>query len=190
MSTLVFFLEEPSAKEMLQGVVPRILPDGVSVRYVPFEGKQDMNRQLERKLRGWLTPNTRFIVLRDQDSGDCVRIKQELLQSCANAGHGNALVRIACHEIESFYLGDLEAVERALGLHGLAGKQRNRKYRAPDQLNNAAQELHYLTNGNYRKIAGSRAISPYLNVDGSNQSYSFKVLVAGIQKMANELITV
>lgn len=188
MSTLVFFLEEPSAKEMLQGVVPRIVPDGVSVRYIPFEGKQDMIRQIERKLRGWLAPHTRFIVLRDQDSGDCVRIKQELAQLCANAGHDNTLVRIACHEIESFYLGDLDAVERALELNGLSVKQRNRKYRAPDKLNNAAQELFQLTDGNYRKIAGSRAIGPYLKVDGSNRSYSFNVLISGIKKVTNELV--
>lgn len=188
MSTLVFFLEEPSAKEMLRGVVPRIVPDGVSVRYVPFEGKQDMNRQLERKLRGWLAPNTRFIILRDQDSGDCVRIKQELGRLCTNAGRGDALVRIACHEIESFYLGDLSAIERALGLHGLAIRQQSRRYREPDRLNNASQELIRLTGGTYQKIVGSRAIGHCLKVDGSNRSNSFKVLIAGIQKVANELI--
>lgn len=188
MSTLAFFLEEPSAKEMLQGVVPRIIPEGVSVRYVPFEGKQDMNRQLARKLRGWLTPDTRFIVLRDQDSGNCLQIKQELVHLCATAGHGDALVRIACHEIESFYLGDLEAVENALVLHGVASRQRSRKYRDPDQLNNAVQELVRVTSGVYQKIVGSRAIGPCLKVDGSNRSRSFNVLIAGIQKVANELI--
>ena len=188
MSTLVFLLEEPSAREMLLGLIPRIVPDGVLVRYIPFEGKQDMNRQIERKLRGWLMPNTRFIVLRDQDSGDCAQIKQALAQLCANAGHGDALIRIACHEIESFYLGDLEAVERALELHGVAARQRNRKYREPDRLNNASQELVRLTDGGYQKIVGSRAISPYLKLDGSNRSHSFNVLISGIQKVTNELI--
>lgn len=86
MSTLVFFLEEPSAREMLQGVVPRLVPETVSVRYIPFEGKQDMSRQLERKLRGWLAPDTCFIVLRDQDSGDCMQVKQELAQLCCTLG--------------------------------------------------------------------------------------------------------
>ena len=188
MSTLVFFLEEPSAKEMLQGVIPRIIPEGITVRYVPFEGKQDMNRQLERKLRGWLTPDTCFIVLRDQDSSDCLQIKQELGGICTRAGRPDALVRIACHEIESFYLGDLFAVEQGLALQGIAAKQESRKFRAPDRLNNAAQELFLVTGKRYSKIAGSRDIGPHLSVDGSNRSHSFNVLIAGIQKMTSELM--
>ena len=39
---LVFLLEEPSAREMLKGSLPRVLPDAVQVRYVVFEGKHDL----------------------------------------------------------------------------------------------------------------------------------------------------
>jgi hypothetical protein len=38
MSVLVFFLEEPSAKAMLKGLLPRILPTEWLVRYVVFAG--------------------------------------------------------------------------------------------------------------------------------------------------------
>lgn len=187
MSTLVFFLEEPSAREMLQGVVPRLVPETVSVRYIPFEGKQDMSRQLERKLRGWLAPDTCFIVLRDQDSGDCMQVKQELAQLCCHAGRPDTLVRIACHEIESFYLGDLHAVELALQLHGVAGRQGGRKYRDPDRLNNASQELARLTGGRYQKIGGSRAIGPHLGLGGGNCSHSFNVFISGIRTVVDQL---
>jgi len=34
MSELVFLLEELSAKVMLEGVMPKLLPAGVSVRYI------------------------------------------------------------------------------------------------------------------------------------------------------------
>lgn len=54
MSQLVIFLEERSAKAMLDGLLPRILPEGVSYRCVPFEGKQDLDKQIERRLRGWI----------------------------------------------------------------------------------------------------------------------------------------
>lgn len=56
-----------------------------------------------------------FIVMRDQDSGDCYQIKDRLLNLSREAGRPNALVRIACKELESFYLGDLNAVEQGLG---------------------------------------------------------------------------
>ena len=41
MKTLVFCLEEPSAREMLKGVLPRLLPEGIDVKYLVFEGKQE-----------------------------------------------------------------------------------------------------------------------------------------------------
>jgi hypothetical protein len=53
MRVLVFFLEEPSAQAMLNGLLPRILPAGWQVKYVVFEGKRDLEKQLPRKLRSW-----------------------------------------------------------------------------------------------------------------------------------------
>jgi hypothetical protein len=92
-------------------------------------------------------------------------------------------VRIACTELESFYLGDLNAVEHGLGIANLAKKQNDKKYRTPDALSNAAQELKRLTQNQYEKVSGSRAISAFLKVDGSNRSHSFNVLLAGINKL-------
>lgn len=40
MKELVFFLEEPSAQAMLQGLLPRMLAPDIHVRLIPFEGKQ------------------------------------------------------------------------------------------------------------------------------------------------------
>ena len=45
-----------------------------------------------------------------------------------------SLIRIACRELESFYLADLQAVEQALGLSGIASQQQTRRYREPDRL--------------------------------------------------------
>ena len=44
MKNLVCFLEEPSAKEMLEGVLPRLLPADVKFTYIVFEGKQDLKK--------------------------------------------------------------------------------------------------------------------------------------------------
>lgn len=187
MSTLVFLLEEPSAREMLKAIVPRLVPATVAVHYVAFEGKQDMHQQLGRKLRGWLQPDTRFIVVRDQDSGNCVAIKHDLQRICTQAGRPETLVRIACRELESFYLGDLAAVGQAFGLAQLARQQQSRRFRAPDQLGNASQELARLTGGRYQKLSGSRAIAPLLRLDAGNRSHSFNMLVTGIRRAADQI---
>lgn len=182
MTELVFFLEEPSAKAMLQGVIPRLLDEDINVRYVVFEGKQDLEKRLPRRLRAWQNPYARFLVMRDQDSGDCYEIKRKLSGICEDAGRPDALVRIACHELESFYLGDLNAVASTIGPENLAKKQNNAKYRNPDRLNNAAQELKHVAKS-YQKLSGSRAIGPALSLD-QNRSQSFNQLISGIKRLA------
>ena len=185
MRYLVCLLEEPSAQEMLKGILPRILPEDVDVQYVVFEGKQDLEKQAERRLRHWQKPDSVFLIMRDQDAGDCMDIKQNLLSKVMASGRQEVtIIRVACHELESFYLGDLNAVENGLAISGLARRQKRRKYRGPDSLSNAADELFKLTNKRYQKVAGSRAIGPHLKTDGSNQSHSFNVLLDGIRKLA------
>jgi LAS superfamily LD-carboxypeptidase LdcB len=181
---LVFLLEERSAEEMLKGVLPKLLPAHINTRYLVFEGKQDLEKQLQKRLQGWRLPNTVFLVMRDKDGGDGPSIKQQLMQKVIDSGKQQAtLVRIACTELESFYLGDLNAVEHGLGIANLAKKQNDKKYRTPDVLSNAAQELKRLTQNQYEKVSGSRAISAFLKVDGSNRSHSFNVLLTGINKL-------
>jgi hypothetical protein len=182
MTTLVCFLEEPSTEEMLKGLLPKILPDDVSPIFRVFEGKQDMEKRMPGILRAWRMPDCLFLVIRDQDSGDCAVVKERLTELCRAGGKEDALVRIACRELESFYLGDLAAVEQGLSFRGLSAHQNNRKFRIPDNLGNPAQELVRLTAGRYQKVDGSRSIGPHLALDG-NHSHSFNVLLAGIRKL-------
>lgn len=182
MTTLVFLLEESSARAMLEGILPHLLPPDVTSRFLVFEGKQDLDKRLERRVRGWRTPDTFFIVIRDKDSGDCRNIKKGLCDKLANADRPNSLVRIACHELESFYLGDLAAVEAGLNCQGVSKLQEKSKYRIPDAISNPAAELAKLA-ADYQKVAGSRAIAPHLKLDGSNRSHSFNVLVDGLRRI-------
>ncbi len=191
MKELVFLLEERSAKALLESLLPRLLEAEVGYRLIPFEGKQDLEKQLVRKIRGYQNPEARFIVLRDLDSQpDCMKLKQQLLELCDQSGKGeHCLVRIACTELETFYLADLQAVEQALGLKGLAKQQNGKKFRAPDQLGSPSRELKTLTANAYEKVAGSRAIGSYLQLD-NERSLSFRNLVAGIRRQQSQLLVV
>ncbi len=183
MMTFVFLLEEPSAKEMLKGILPKILPDHISPRFIVFEGKQDMEKRLKRRLHHWRAPSASFFIIRDQDSGDCRVIKQNLRDICKEAHKPEAIVRIACRELESFYIGDLEAVEKGLDIQGLARQQNKRKFREPDALFHPSRELKNLTDNLYQKVSGSRSIGKHLNLE-NNRSHSFNVLVSAIQRVA------
>ena len=142
-----------------------------------------MSSRSFRRVRHWPNPDARFIVMRDQDSKpDCKAIKAELLQKCDDAGKlKQSLVRIACKELESFYLADLAAVESALSLTGLAKHQNKAIYRNPDNCQNPSKELAKLTKGNYQKVSHSREIG--LKADIFNvRSSSFTNLISGIKK--------
>lgn len=190
MRELVFLLEEESAKAMLEGLLPRILHQDIRLRYIPFEGKQDLERQMVRRLRSYVNPHARFIVLRDQDSApDCRDVKARLVELCQSAGRAaTCLVRIACRELESFYLADLCAVEHALGIKKLAGQQGSAKFRNPDHLGSPSKELETLTGGRYQKVSGSWAIGQLLDPD-NERSHSFKNLIKSIRRMESELLT-
>jgi hypothetical protein len=183
MKELVFLLEEKSAKAMLDGLLPRILPTDLPHRCIPFEGKQDLEKQLVRKIRNYRNPEARFIVMRDQDAyADCIALKTRLKALALEAGHPNAMIRIVCRELESFYMADLAAVEQALGVHNLARLQQRAKFRAPDSLLSPSRELEKLTNGRYQKVGGSRAIGPFLDIE-NDRSPSFRALVTGLRRI-------
>ncbi|MDX8380094.1 MAG: DUF4276 family protein, partial [Gallionella sp.] len=133
------------------------------------------------KIKHYLNPQARFVVMRDQDATpDCGVIKEALLTRCGEAGRQEvSLVSIACRELESFYLADLAAVELGLCMTGLVKQQKNRKFKKPDYLHNPSKELMALTKQRYQKVSGSREIGCHLEIN-NDRSESFKNLVLGI----------
>jgi hypothetical protein len=185
MKTIAFFLEELSAKVMLEGFIKVNFPDAdqkFSLQYKVHEGKQDLENHLERRIKYWKTPETIFVVMRDQDSGDCTLIKRKLKEKCKAAGHPEAIVRIACHELESFYLGDPAAIEKGLEIHNIGKHSIRKLFREPDSLDRPSKELAYITGNKYQKVDGSRKIAPFLN-PLINTSKSFNVLYKTLNQL-------
>jgi hypothetical protein len=181
--TLVFFLEEPSAKALMEGLLPTLLGEDASaldVRYVVFEGKQDLEKNLVKKLRGWSSPGARFVVLRDQDSANCREVKNKLSSLVAESGR-EALVRVACHELESWILGNLPDVAEEYDSPHLLNAAKKSKFRNPDALGNPVQELRRLV-PDYQKIDGARRMGARLNPE-TNSSTSFRVFCQGILRL-------
>lgn len=183
MTEIVFLLEEESAAAMLEGLLPKILPSGFCPRFVPFEGKQDLDRQLVRKIKGYRSPDAKFVVLRDQDQSDCLALKNDLLRKCATTGRSDILIRIVCRELESWFLADLGAVEMGLGVDNLKPLQNKNPYRTPDEIHSPSIRLKKIT-PNYQKMSGSRAIGKNLNPT-NNRSHSFFAFVKGIKRLCS-----
>lgn len=179
---LIFLLEEQSMKYFLDGLLPRILPENIQFLTIPHEGKSDLKKSLAAKLRGWNEPNVKFVIVQDQDSNDCKKLKEELFELCKNSGK-EALIRIACHELEAWYFGDMNALSKAYG-EDLSVAKRKSKYRVPDAIVNPKAELRRLL-PEHQQIAGARRIAPIIDID-NNSSVSFQVFVKGVRKFTAE----
>ena len=99
-------------EDFLNALLPRLFP-ALAFQCVPHEGKSDLEKRLAGKLRGWRTPGTRFVVMRDQNGADCRDVKAKLVDLCLSGGRPDALVRIVCRELEAWYLGDRNALLQA-----------------------------------------------------------------------------
>lgn len=89
--------------------------------------------------------------------------------------------------MESFYIGDLRAVEAALGLTGLVRHQGAARFRDADRVESPSRELAKLTHGTYQKVSGSRQLGPHLDL-ANERSASFKNLLAGVRRLEQQLL--
>jgi hypothetical protein len=179
---LVFLLEELSAKAFLDEFLPRILPENVTFRTIPHHGKSDLQKSLPKKLRAWQNPNAKFVVLHDKDHNDCIQLKQLLRDLCLQARPDiTPLIRIACHEIEAWYIGEFSALQKSFPDFNPLPVQNRAKFRDVDQLGKPADELSKLV-PEYQKVSGSRAIGKVID-EKSNNSRSFQSFVSGVRRL-------
>ncbi len=184
MTKLVFLVEEPSISEVLEVLLPRLLPQNILFQVVPHEGKNDLEKSIPRKLKGWREPGVRFVVMRDNDNGDCKQLKARLMEMCAENQRADTLVRIVCQELEAWYLGDLAAVANAYNKPSLALQQNTRKFRDPDKLTRPSEHIQRLV-PEFEKFAGARNIAPYLTIENA-RSHSFRAFVNGVRRLVVE----
>jgi hypothetical protein len=185
MKNIVFLLEEPSARDLLEGLLPKLLPKETNVFYLVFEGKRDLENQLVRKLRGWQLPDSGFVVLRDQDAADCHAVRVALTKLVIESARQHALVRVACRELESWVVGDWQAVAEAFNRPQLIAHSSKEMYRDPDLLVRPVESLRKFI-PEYQKRDGARRIGALL-APGRNQSKSFRTFCSGVQKIVREV---
>lgn len=180
--TIIFLLEERSMKELLDILLPQILPKEVLFKTIPHSGKSDLQRSIPHKLKAWNTPDTKFVVVQDQDSANCVELKKKLEKIVLQAKR-EVLIRIVCRELESWYFGDLNAVSNAYkkDVRYLASKK---KYRTPDQMVNPKEELRKLF-PKHQQLDGARRIGVHMKIE-ENTSESFRCFVKGVRKLCTD----
>lgn len=183
MSRIVFLLEEPSMKVLLEGLLPRLFPN-LRFLCVPHEGKQDLEKSIPRKLRAWREPGVRFVVIRDNDGADCLELKKKLVALCEMGGRKDALVRIACQELEAWYLGAPDALAVAFGREELRRMTNEARFRDPDAVAQPALAISERA-PEFQKISAARSLSRVLTRE--NRSRSFQALMTGIDRQCEAI---
>lgn len=177
--TIIFLLEEPSMKEVLDIILPKILPQDIVFKTIAHSGKSDLQESIPHKLKAWRQPDVKFVIVQDQDSADCISLKQALLNLTSPSGR-EVLVRIVCRELEAWYFGDLQAVSQAYG-KDITGLAQKKKYRNPDTIGNPKEELRKLF-PRHQQLDGARRIAAHMNLE-NNTSTSFQYFISGVQRL-------
>lgn len=184
---LVFLLEEPSMRVLLEGWLPRLVPGWVSGEHflcVPHEGKSDLDRSIPRKLAAWRHPGDRFVIVRDNDNADCIEVKARLRRLCEQAGRPDSLIRLVCQELESWYLGDLAALAAAFDAPRIDSPANRKRFDAPDGWQKPSAEVKRLI-PTFQKIGGARAMAAHLDAQ-RNRSHSLHAFVTGVRRLHAE----
>jgi hypothetical protein len=199
MLSIEFHLEEESAEDGLKAIVPRIICNRALVKFVVYQGKQDLLRKLPSRLRGYrsagIQSDFRIVVLVDEDGQNCVDLKSRLEKSALSAGlatksspdvSGNFTVlnRIAVEELESWFFGDVAAL-REVFPRVSATLDKKARFRVPDLIANPSEALaDVLCKAGYSPASLSKRyvarlvggkMNPY-----SNRSKSFQVFRDGL----------
>ena len=180
-SEIVFLLEEKSARSLLNSLLPRILP-GIRCICIPHQGMGELQQKIPEKLREWRTPGARFVVLHDQDDGDCKLLKSKLLGLCAKGGRSDAIVCITCRELEAWYWGDLEAVAKIYPRFKPQNIKNREKLRHTDAIMEPAEALEKRIPG-FHKGNTAKRIGPHMNLDNNN-SPSFQHFIKKVRIVA------
>ena len=181
MSRVVFLLEEYSMKALLDGLLPRLFP-GLLFQCIPHEGKGDLEKSIPRKLRAWREPGVRFVIVRDNDRGDCLALKDRLRRLCSDRSEEDWLIRIACQELEAWYLGEPDALADAFRKESLRRIGSRARFRKPDSVPYPAAAVARLV-PEFQKVSGARLLAKHLT-RWRNRSPSFRATLKGIERIA------
>lgn len=176
-------------EHLLRGLLPRLIPEGYEGSnwvLVPHSGKSDLEASIPRKIRAWREPGVRFFIIRDQDAGDCVEIKERLKELAEMAGRPDTMVRIACRELEAWYFGDLSELAQAYETPSVAKLGVRRSFRVPDAVVNPSGHLERHIPA-FGKIDAARRMGLRLSLETAgarmNSSVSYRHTLASFRHL-------
>ncbi len=182
-----FLLEEPSMENFLRVILPQILPNRYKLDkncfLRPHNGKSDLKKSIPKKVKvfsNFYIP-TKIIIVHDQDSADCLKLKKDIENLCKQNIDAPCptLIRIPCRELENWYIGDMNAIQKVYPKFKAKYYKSRAKFRNPDNCFGTDELIKIIPE--FQKGFASKNIPKHMDLN-TNRSTSFNHLLSGIRK--------
>lgn len=183
-------VEEASMKAFLEGIFNKITPsknwklnENVFIR--AFEGKSHLQKEIPKKARAFKNFNIRvkMVVILDRDSSDCKVLKSKIQNLIKPTDFQDFKIRIVGKELENWYFGDIEALEKVVP--GLAGKnlKAKAKFRNPENPNGKEEIKRIIPD--YGAIGFATEIAQFIDIR-KNKATSFNQTINALKEILGD----
>jgi hypothetical protein len=173
------FVEEQSSAVFIKALVAS-LPFNSPPVIFEHQGAGDLENSIRIKIPALFNNESRFLILRDQDLNDCIRIKERIFNSLPERVRPKCIVRIACRELESWYIAQPSALQRSGVLKSALPNSILSKN--PDSIIDPKRELHRRSHKS-GQIWLAQKISNHIDLHNF-RSLSFRFFVQSLTGMA------
>lgn len=171
---IIVLVEEKSSAVIIEHLSAS-LKLGRRVRILSHDGFGDLKKSIPRKLNAEYDELTRFIILCDADNKNCIERKRQLFDLVPHAKRSRTIVRIACRELEAWYIAQPEALRRGGAIKNKISKRM--LSRDPDQIDNI-KEFSKKFIYQRGQIDLARKIGPYLNPEDEKSKSFYHFIIA------------
>jgi len=184
---IVFLVEDLSMRKFLEGILLRLGFESHHFRIKHHQGKEDLIRNLDKVVKKESKEANFLFVLVDQDKRNCYEFKKEIKEKMQNCAC-NYKIRIACYELEAWFLGDMDAIKQCSQKFKPDFFRNKEKYRNIDSLPKPSSIIEEIV-PDLKKIYSRKdkfasEISKYIDLnDKINQSHSFNVFLETIKSI-------
>jgi len=109
---IIFFVEEESMGKFLEGILPRLGFNSDNFEIKEHRGKPDLMSNLDKLIPTLSKQAQQIIVLVDRDNENCIGLKKNIKKKMEDHCSCEYKIRIVCHELEAWFLGDMDAIKK------------------------------------------------------------------------------
>ncbi|RKZ58954.1 MAG: hypothetical protein DRR08_15045 [Candidatus Parabeggiatoa sp. nov. 2] len=191
---IIFLVEDYSMIKFLEGILPRLGFEEHRFEIKHHRGKEDLISHLNNIIPTLSKRAQQIIVIIDRDKQDCVALKNKIQEKMAWCSC-EYKIRIACYELEAWFLGDMEAIAKCSPRFKASFFQGKKKYRDIDNIpkpSSVIEEIvpdwkkRHLSKPKFAEEIAHFVSLETQNVEKANRSDSFHVLLETLRSFGND----